>query len=156
MSEQEFFCPKCHSENIQSYELIYSQNVSNSSHMTTGIGTTFGGNIGAGFATTSGTSVTALGETVAPPALKPTKKDLKKGCLSGVIAFFIAFILFAMTRSETIALLAFFAVTAGAAFLGRKEIKQNEQWNREVYPKLLNEWKHSYMCLKCGHRFALR
>ena len=75
-----FVCPNCHSDQIQSYELIYAQNVSSSTHTTTGVGISTGGGLGSGVATTSGTSVTALGEVVAPPMMK-SGMTFKKGCL---------------------------------------------------------------------------
>lgn len=158
--EQQFCCPQCHSDNIQRYEIIYNQNVSSSSHTTTGVGTTFGGNFGAGVATTTGTSVTALGETVAPPSPKPTAFiTLKAGCLfllfGGLIIAIVVTIIASITSSNTLGELITTALIIGLIVYRYKVIQDNKRWNREIYPQLVNEWQHSYMCMKCGHRFVL-
>ena len=28
-------------------------------------------------------------------------------------------------------------------------------WNRDTYPKLREEWEHTYVCLRCGNSFQL-
>lgn len=66
MSENIFKCPKCGSDNIQSYEVIY--NSGRASHVSTTDGVSFGSDFSIGHATTSGNSVTHLAQTCALPA----------------------------------------------------------------------------------------
>lgn len=88
---KEFVCPQCHSDHIQSYELIYSQNVSTSGHTTTGVSLTSDGGIGTGLLHTKGVSVTALGETVAPPIPMEVRRELGlKWGLGAIIALIVA------------------------------------------------------------------
>ena len=28
-------------------------------------------------------------------------------------------------------------------------------WNKNVWPELYNQWEHSWVCLKCGHKFIM-
>lgn len=28
-------------------------------------------------------------------------------------------------------------------------------WNRDVYPQLLDQWHHSYICFRCGQHFTI-
>ncbi|MBR1552633.1 MAG: hypothetical protein IJ631_01315 [Schwartzia sp.] len=150
MNEPDFRCPQCHSENIQSYELIYSQNVSSSKGSSTGVGLTTNGKIGVGTANTSGTSITNLGKSVAPPA----KKGLGGcGCFLWLAVIFGLLLFFMGSSGSRIVGI----ILAGACvWLGTEMDKRDKKWNEEEYPKLLDEWKHSYMCMKCGHRFTLR
>ncbi len=150
MNEQIFCCPQCHSENIQSYELLYSQNVSSTKSSSTGVGLATNGKIGIGTADTSGTSITALGKAVAPPA----KKSMGGcGCFLFLAILLGGFLLF--TGSD-LSRIAGFAISGGCLWLATEMEKRDKKWNQEEYPKLLDEWQHSYVCMRCGHKFTLR
>lgn len=153
--EQQFCCPQCHSENVQSFEIIYNQNLSTSNHTTAGVGMTLGGKLGGGVAKTTGTSVTALGETVAPPAKAAADKF---GCGTVIIvilattALQLLLYFISPTLSEKAGIL--WIPACIFIYIQRKnKQKEAEKWNQEVWPKLYDEWRHSYMCMKCGHRF---
>ena len=76
MVNRSFTCPHCHSDNIQSFEMVYSNGVSTSTHSTIGVG--FAGRFGVGTATTNSTSVTNLSQSVAPPEKKSYIKFLAR------------------------------------------------------------------------------
>ena len=59
-----YTCPKCHSENIQTYRLVYTGGVTTTSSGTIGVGIG-GGHLGVGAASSSGVNVSQLAETVA-------------------------------------------------------------------------------------------
>lgn len=81
-----YTCPKCHSENIQTYRLVYTGGVTTTSSGTIGVGIG-GGHLGVGAASSSGVNVSQLAETVAPPRKK-----------SWIKKFFIHFFFFLVWR----------------------------------------------------------
>lgn len=151
MSEQEFICPQCHSENIKSFEIVYSQNVSSSNNIMTGVGITNNGGIGGAVTNLKGTSVTALGESVAPPSMATRSK--KKVCL--LFFFGIGSILVISSVLPTVIQLLFvICAIMGLIYYERQFRKKIKRWNNEVWPLLYDEWNHSYICMKCGYRFT--
>lgn len=144
--EQKFECPQCHSDNIQKYEVAYMSGSSTSTSMTAGVG--IFGDAGSGVAKTSTSSMTDMAQTVAPPQ----KKGLvKKFLISG---FVLAMILSGIGSEVSKYLSAPFFL-AGWVIAGYWVYKTNYLWNQNVYPQLMEQWHHSYICLKCGNRFTL-
>lgn len=64
-----YMCPKCHSENIQSFRLVYTGGVTTTDSSTSGVGIG-AGHLGVGVAGTSSVSTSQLAEEVAPPRKK--------------------------------------------------------------------------------------
>ena len=147
MSNENLVCPNCHSENIQRFEIAYHSGVSTSSHTTVGVGYS-GGGFGVGTAETTGVSVSNLSQSVAPPEKKGYIKSLIIGLIASSIVQVICEAVIGKTFGGIMSLVAF----AGAIYWIYKTVYC---WNRDVYPKLLDEWYHSWICLKCGHRFIL-
>lgn len=146
MLDQKFICPHCHSDNIQRFELIFNGNISNSSSSTVGIG--YAGGFGIGTAETNTTSITNLGASVAPPE----KKGYIKTFILGLIAIAIIQVLIQAILGRVIGSLLSYVAFGGLIYYMYKEIYL---WNRDVFPQLIDQWHHSFLCLKCGHRFLL-
>ena len=146
MFEQNFICPQCHSDNIQKFEIVYNNGVSNSSSSTIGVG--YAGSFGVGTATTTGVSVSNLSQSVAPPSKKGYFGTFIKGI---VLIAVIQLILGAAINSSFAAIMSWICF-AGLIYWMYKNVYL---WNRDVFPKLISEWHNSYLCLKCGNRFIL-
>ena len=119
-------CPKCNSDQIQTFRMAFETGTSTDVSHTIGGGAA-GGNLGGGVAATSGLRMSALAQQVMPPQ----KQTVGCGLWVASIFFFPIF---------------FYAVY--------KTI-QASKWNKEVYPKLYEEWENSWICLKCGNAFLL-
>lgn len=142
MSDNIFKCPKCGSDNIQSYEVIY--NSGRASHVSTTDGVSFGSDFSVGHATTSGNSVTHLAQTCAPPVRKIYNGYIK-------ITFYIVLSLFLAMIHPIIGVVAFL-------FLGFKWYSKSLDIRIALDTEFINaheQWKHSYYCHKCGNRFII-
>ena len=51
--------------------------------------------------------------------------------------------------------IAFLVLGAIALLLGKSSMDADE-YNKKVYPKEYERWKHSYICHRCGNRFIIR
>lgn len=153
MSENEFVCPQCHSANVQNFALVYGQNVSQSQNKTFG-GGVVGGDLASGVAVTNGTSVTGLGQAVAPPLQKSRNK------LHAFLMWFFGYMpIYFLLASILPNALGNAPGVLALIILGSIEYKIHKKistWNKEVWPGLYDEWQHSYLCLKCGHSFVHR
>lgn len=148
---QQFCCPQCHSENIQSYQMVYSQNVSTTNNTTTGMAVGYSGGfgVGVGGANTTGVSVTNLGQSVAPPSRRGYSSS---GCLWAILAMMS---LPGMVVGKGEMLILPVLLLGGYFYYGYRKEQEAKKWNQEVWPQLYDKWQHSYMCMKCGHRFIL-
>lgn len=146
MSDNIFKCPKCGSDNIQSYEVIY--NSGRASHVSTTDGVSFGSDFSVGHATTYGNSVTDLAQTCAPPT-----GEIYHGYVMFVFYGILSCVLGAI----------FFAIHPIAAIIGicfpiYKWIKRVTRVNAERNVKLTKarkQWRRSYYCHRCGNRFII-
>ena len=140
--EQRFECPSCHSDNVQRFAIAFQNGIADVNTTTAGIGVA--GHFGVGAAKTKGTQQSALSMSVAPPA--------KKGYLGKVIlVLFLAFIVGGMVGG-TLGLIVNFLLGVGGLYLIYRQVYC---WNRDVHPQLMDEWQHSFICLRCGHKFIL-
>lgn len=144
--ENKFKCPKCHSDNIQSYPVTFQSNAGTVTTNTVGAG--IAGKFGVGAAHSVGTHINGIAEIVAPP--------LKRGYFYKILlSLFIAFIVETTANS--------FSGTAGrvsgwlvlVVALYFLVYRYTYLWNRDVYPKLCTTWQHSYICMKCGNSFLI-
>ena len=147
MARNEFICPHCHSENIQRFELIYHGSVTNSSSSTVGVGYG-GGGFGIGTANTDTTSITNLGKTVAPPE----KRGYLWVFVGGLILIKIITMFFKSLLGVTFGNILSWVLFAGMVYLIYQEVYC---WNRDIHPQLMDQWHHSYLCMKCGNRFMI-
>ena len=149
MSEEtKFECPNCHSDNIQSFEVAYRNGVTTSSSTTTGRGVGSGGGLGLGTAKTTGTSVSQIAQEVAPPAKKGI---VKKFLLIGIILMFLLSAILGSVSNTLGSIGALLGWVLSGAFV----YKTAYLWNRDVYPQLLDQWHHSYICFRCGQHFTI-
>lgn len=142
MNKNLYRCPKCGSDNIQSYEMIY--NGGRASHESTTDGFSVGSDWSVGHATTSGNSVSHLAKTCAPPV---KKEHFGCGCLPVII---VLSLLAALIHPIAVPIV-FIALSA---FLGSMN-KDVDKYNATEYARLYREWKNSYLCHKCGNRFII-
>lgn len=147
MASKEFVCPHCHSDNVQSFEMAYRGGVSTSTGSSIGIGYS-GGGFGIGTSTSSGVSVSNLSQSVAPPQKQGYIKNIILGILAVCVLQVVCQAIIGRVFGGLISWVAF----AGMIYWIYKEVYC---WNRDVYPRLLEEWYNSYICLKCGYRFIL-
>lgn len=154
MANNNFVCPHCGSDQIQRYSVAYANGISNVNTNTVGVGITKGG-LGIGGAKTTGTSQTALSQSVAPPE----KFNIIKWVIASVIIAPIACTLFfaiveVVTGFSAIkiwSILNFASIVAALYYFPYRFY----QYNKNVYPQEMERWQHSWLCAKCGHRFYL-
>lgn len=141
-----FSCPKCGSDNIQSYEVIY--NSGRASHVSTTDGISVGSDFNVGHANTSGSSITHLAETCAPPV-----QEIYNGYFACILYGILASVLGAI----------FFAIHPIAAVIGAcfpiykwgKRVKRVNAERNVEFAKARKQWKNSYYCHRCGNRFII-
>lgn len=139
---EEIKCPKCGSDNVQSYKVIYESGKSTSISSTVGI--SVGSDWSLGRANTEGISITNLAQTCAPPALT-TYNGLVIQTIYIILACCLALI------HPIIGIIA-------GIFLMYKWYKRRKRINLErfrVYAECYDNWEHSYHCNKCGNKFII-
>lgn len=140
-------CPNCHSENIQKYEVAFQNGIADVNLTTTG-GGVGGDGLFAGAARSNGTQQSALSISTAPPQKKGLFKPILSGIVGGgILSFLVEAITSSISAGTVVGYLCFFGGLYGAY--------QAYQFNKNDLPKLLEQWRHSYVCLRCGHRFLL-
>jgi predicted RNA-binding Zn-ribbon protein involved in translation (DUF1610 family) len=137
-----FVCPTCKSKNIRKQSLIYGAGTSeyNSTSLSTGIA-----NRGRGIRiiTTQGRKSTLLAAACAPPVMKqsPAVGYIIAGFFIGCsVAIFVNFYL---------GLLVFGIMAIG----GVQVTKQATKDISVNYARQMEEWKSSFVCMKCGVKF---
>ena len=151
MANQNYTCPQCGSENIQRFSVAFRGGASTIDTKTSATGVGFGGGhlgVGVGGAHTTGVQMTQLAQEVAPPA--------KKGYLFPIIISIVAYFILGFTDSflgNTVSHILSILGFAGCIWLFA--YKNTYLWNKTVWPELYNQWEHSWVCLKCGHKFIM-
>lgn len=125
-------CPKCHSEDIRTFEMIFK---SGSSSVNT-IGITMSGDLGQAHSR----SMTDLASEVAPPDMSGP------GCFSTVMSvalgLIVGMLINPMGPGVLIGAIAGLVIRLGIHFAG--SVDRDEQYAK---------WKNSWMCMKCGNKF---
>ena len=196
MQQTRYVCPKCQSENIQSFSMVYQTGITQNTALTTSeTSGVFSGNShssshglsGKGIelssensifegtmntttnAASSGISVSHLASTCLPPT-KPTMSEYKEstylpggGC--GCIITLGIFIITIPTVIIPIAVIGFYIYKACLSKASEEHDKaekskaeavaRENELKAKQYQKELDEWNHSYLCMKCGNRFIL-
>ena len=137
-------CPRCGSEDFRALSLLHSQGRSQSIGFIHG-GATHGNAVGVG------TSQTDLSKQVAPPR----EYGLALPLFCGFLIFLgvMVFAEMAFTAEPTLsdwmvkAAPVVGIITAVAIYLPRRK------WNRTEFPKLMTEWRTSFLCMRCATRF---
>ena len=143
-----FACPHCQSTEIQRFSVAYQSGISQINAKTAGIGMSLSGKVGIGGAQTKGQSQTELSRTTAPP------KKLTYGIwiVCGFVASFFLSFLFNQILPQT---LADGLAISGSVGLVLYFMYRSFRFNRDVYPKLMQQWENSWVCFRCGHKFVM-
>ena len=117
-------CPRCGSEEIRRLSLIHE----------TGLASKTGND---------SPHETVLSKQAAPPVKKPA------GMWAGAATVFAVVAVASLTKSEVLAMLAFGSVAIAIGFAAHAMT-----YNRLVFPRLYEQWAHSFMCNRCGSVFS--
>ena len=131
----DFRCPVCDSENVQRCAVIYQSGISSSNSAT--LADKF-------MAVTKGVNMTALAQSVAPPAKK------ENSWFWTIICAFVTYLF--LDDGDGLLFLISLCVT-GYLVKGNLEIYN---YNEKVWPELYDTWLHSYLCHRCGNVFVIR
>jgi hypothetical protein len=154
-------CPKCESDNTQRLEVAYQNGTQNTSTVssTIGAGVGRGGGVGfSGLTSTSGKTQSALAATCAPP------EKIKKNIFSVIstfiggfflfMAIFEVFIMFVGKGAFSFSMIVMFVVTLMMSspflYMGKRLSRTTEHFNLHELPKLIQKWRESWVCHKCG------
>lgn len=152
MATQNFSCPQCGSENIQRFSVAFRGGASTIDTKTAGTGVGLSGGhlgIGVGGAHTTGVQMTQLAKEVAPPV---KKKYLFPIIASIIVSFLLSVFTESIIGATVSGFLGFIGFAACLYFLA---YQKTYLWNKNVWPELYNQWEHSWVCLKCGHKFIM-
>ncbi len=145
------FCQMCRSENIRKFDIVYEE------------GTSHGSSSGSHGISVGHFNQTPLAARCSPPSAP------RIGCLLAIVGCFAAFsgaplalkIVTAVLPPQTHYAWLILVVTYVAGFfltlfvfqqLWRRVLAKNS-WSR--YYLALNNWHHSWICMKCGHAFIV-
>lgn len=130
-----FRCPVCDSENVQKCSVIYQSGISSSNAAT--LADKF-------VAVTKGVNMTALAQSVAPPAKKENSWFLTVVCALATLLFL----------DDDNKLMFLICLCGTGWFL--KENLDTYNYNEKVWPDLYDTWLHTYLCHRCGNVFVIR
>ena len=133
--DSNFRCPVCDSENVQRCAVIYQSGISSSNAAT--LADKF-------VAVTKGVNMTALAQSVAPPAKKENSWFWTIMCALAALVFL----------DEGNGVIFFISLCFAGFFL--KENLEIKNYNEKIWPELYDTWLHSYLCHRCGNVFVIR
>ena len=165
-----FCCPACGSENTSRYSAIHEGGVSRTQSSSTHTAVAYGGG---GFipvlgsSSTTGVHQTELARKTAPPDRR-FEYGVEHLLLGWLVSFVLAFIVwlggdFALSLAgwkeagdplpSSVIWVCFglLALLPLSAYVNGREAKE---WNRTEHPKLLQEWRNRWLCLRCGESFV--
>lgn len=156
--KSKFCCPQCGAENIQNFEIAYRMGVSHIDASTTGVGISSSLNVGIGVASTIGIQRSALSRIVAPPVkMKYLKNAFALYCIFlGITGLLAAGLNKLFDNNGFIMFIDVLIVFLVPSFIVKHYVSTIETWNDKEYPKLLRQWRQSYICFRCGHKFTIK
>lgn len=140
-------CPKCQSGNARKLSLIYQENVFNTKSRTTH--RINGSLFHSAVSHRSGTSVSLLGKSVAPPMAPSRMHGIPK-----IIVLWFLVSLFAPLRN-LLAPVSYLLLLFLLIYLIVKQVRKNRQYFN-IYPQLKRQYDNSYLCQRCGTVFEVR
>ena len=153
-------CPRYHSENTQSFEMVYSSGTSKGSVAALSFDVDSGSVISTGGAVSRQSNLAA---SVAPPLPPPmgANQIIVKGliaCLTALVVGLMAWWATGYFLSADVATfigvgLAIVIVIAGIAWGGYIESVRHTKNMEEFKRVKLADWRRSWICLRCGHRW---
>lgn len=147
-------CPRCHSENAQSFQMIYQSGTSTGTYS----GVSYGHNVGVIGTGGSSRSQNLLARQLAPPRMRGIGSGaiISAGFGAGLTGLFllIVSIFIGSYGLPTLAIITLFVAAVAAIsvcililmYFSKITNKQNELIKIEI-----EKWQHSWMCLKCGN-----
>jgi uncharacterized membrane protein len=153
-------CPQCHSENTQSFEMVYSSGTSKGSI------TAFSFDVDTGAVMSTGGALSRqsdLAASVTPPS--PPLMGANQIIVKGLLACLIAVVLVPVTWWATnlflsrdlatfiSAALAVILIIAGIGWGAYIESERHARNMENFRRGELAEWQRSWICLRCGHRW---
>lgn len=139
-------CPKCHSENTQTLEMVYKQGTHNTSGSVDlgGVAVASGGfGVGAATGSMSGTSQSKLAWEARPPEQMGYGFEMFLCFVAGFLV--LLGMLFTGAWGFHVAGLAILAFALRMA--------RGTHRYRKAFPETVIRWKSSWVCLRCGTRF---
>lgn len=163
-----YACPNCESENVMRFSVAYQEGTRQIDARIYQVGVQ-GNEWGAAVGKAKGTSQSLQAMNVAPPEKKKIASYLIDGIFGlffvpsfvAVIPFFVLTKIighsFKMRPSVVSAFLLTLYVLAVIWYCVyfAKHFYKRIQWNRNVYPRLYDDWQHTYYCRRCGTVFRV-
>jgi hypothetical protein len=137
----ELSCPRCKSPDVRRFAMLHKEGVA-TSHSSTTVSATVGGEYGVGSASTSTVSTTKLAAETAPPAAKDVITPGFFAVLSG-LGLFSTFGIPGMWRIIWLVIL----------LVSVPMLRARRRFNRDVLPGLMERWNKSFLCSRCGEAF---
>lgn len=143
-----FACPRCGSDQIQALSLVHNAGSITGRTVGGALGITAGGDVGylGGSGVTSSRS--ALAVRAAPPQPEATDG------LIGLAALLLLGGLILGAYWEMMVPAAGIGLVLAAAVWYRK-VTGPDRYNRDVYPGLVERWRRTFMCGRCGEFFEI-
>lgn len=135
-------CPRCGSDQVRSFEAVYSGGTSTFSARSRGSHDLVG------YVDTSGQSSTEQAKLCTPPQKLQT---FKVGCGIPFLGLILGFLLQVMKVGEVV----LGVVLLGSLALGIWFIQHAVRFNSKVYPGLLAAWQRKWLCQSCHHQFEI-
>jgi len=140
-------CPNCASDTIMSKRAIHLSGTTATNSTTAGVGVVRFGGVGAGVASHSGISASALAIDCAPPAPK-----LVNAGLAAFLIFVLAFIACAYLMDTRALYWAY--VAAAVAVVCWLQIKRSNARAIETNAAKVAQYEKEWRCLTCAHTFV--
>lgn len=151
MTDMDYSCPHCGSEQSIAVSVLYRQGVGSYSGMSHSLSMGEGGPA-MGASVTRGAYSSLLADELAPPQERNSLPGIAVGF--GGAAVFGVLMLVGLSQGAFAAALLGFVCAAPLAYLGYSEIQKAVTFNRDVYPGLLATWEATSMCQRCGRIFT--
>ena len=156
-------CPHCGSHDVKSFEMAHKLGISTSSSQTSGVGVTFGGEVGYGTAVTNSIHISQIAKETAPP--EPHFSTLGYLLMIPVILTFALGLLGLLAgllvlledRGKGIRMIftgffLIFVTLAVSVYIGKRLNPRQVKIEAEN-KKRLDDWSRSQICFSCNHRW---
>jgi hypothetical protein len=144
-------CPQCESPETRSFEMAYATSTTSGSL----VASSFNFDIGTTVTGGTLTQQSALAAYVRPPAPPAGNNALPIFILLGFFAGLVPLILFAALGYPAFGVLMLVATIVAIAIPGSRRGEKEYQHRKADYFKAIAHWHHSWICLRCGYRWAM-
>ncbi len=170
-TQHTYSCPRCQSENFQSFPIIFESGTSSSHFSAVGIGVGSGNYHDATIYGGSGQTRSALANRVAPPSRADSTGAVLLLVFSVVLFMIVAVggvFLYSIwrdaktehaTEASLLCAVIFLApcLVLGLFFFSKsqRDIAKAARFNESRWPRLYDEWERSFLCLRCGFDWTM-